>query len=154
MYATISRMLSSKAYWNQFSQEPRIRHPVYPGDQFLSAALNEEPDLIDTALSQQIILATPTSLSHCLKAVASRLATACARRQRRRNSQACRRSLRAAEHFRQPSEQELANSFRQQRRQLQSRHGLTRTQMSCPAPENSSNLGIRPKKEIETDRIH
>jgi len=41
-----------------------------PGDQFLSAALNEEPDLIEYALSHQIILATPTSFVALLKAVA------------------------------------------------------------------------------------
>ena len=41
-----------------------------PGDQFLSAALNEDPDLIESALSQQIILATPTSFIALLKAVA------------------------------------------------------------------------------------
>ncbi|MDG2107339.1 MAG: DNA recombination protein RmuC, partial [Woeseiaceae bacterium] len=37
---------------------------------FLSAALNEEPDLIEYALSHQIILATPTSFVALLKAVA------------------------------------------------------------------------------------
>ena len=36
----------------------------------MSAALNEEPDLIEHALSQQIILATPTSFVALLKAVA------------------------------------------------------------------------------------
>ena len=41
-----------------------------PGDQFLSAALNEDPDLIESALSQHIILATPTSFVALLKAVA------------------------------------------------------------------------------------
>jgi DNA recombination protein RmuC len=41
-----------------------------PGDQFLSAALNEDPDLIEYALSSQIILATPTSFVALLKAVA------------------------------------------------------------------------------------
>lgn len=36
----------------------------------MSAALNEDPDLIESALSQQIILATPTSFVALLKAVA------------------------------------------------------------------------------------
>jgi DNA recombination protein RmuC len=36
----------------------------------LSAALSEDPDLIETALAQQIILATPTSFVALLKAVA------------------------------------------------------------------------------------
>ena len=41
-----------------------------PGDQFLSAALAEKPDLLDEALRQNIILATPTSLVALLKAIA------------------------------------------------------------------------------------
>jgi DNA recombination protein RmuC len=64
------RKLSSKAYWEQFSQSPEFVILFIPGDQFLSAALNEDPDLIESALSQQIILATPTSFVALLKAVA------------------------------------------------------------------------------------
>ncbi len=64
------RTLSSKAYWAQFTNSPEFVILFIPGDQFLSAALNEDPDLIDTALSQQIILATPTSFVALLKAVA------------------------------------------------------------------------------------
>jgi DNA recombination protein RmuC len=64
------RLLSSKAYWAQFTNSPEFVILFIPGDQFLSAALNEDPDLIETALSQQIILATPTSFVALLKAVA------------------------------------------------------------------------------------
>jgi len=64
------RMLSSKSYWEQFDESPEFVILFIPGDQFLSAALNEEPDLIEYALSKQIILATPTSLVALLKAVA------------------------------------------------------------------------------------
>ena len=64
------RMLSSKAYWKQFDESPDFVILFIPGDQFLSAALAEEPDLIEYALSQQIILATPTSFVALLKAVA------------------------------------------------------------------------------------
>jgi DNA recombination protein RmuC len=64
------RMLASKAYWKQFSKSPEFVILFIPGDQFLSAALNEEPELIEDALSQHIILATPTSLVALLKAVA------------------------------------------------------------------------------------
>ncbi len=64
------RNLSSKAYWDQFSQSPEFVILFIPGDQFLSAALSEDPDLIESALSQQIILATPTSFVALLKAVA------------------------------------------------------------------------------------
>ena len=64
------RMLASKAYWKQFEDSPEFVILFIPGDQFLSAALAEEPDLIEYALSQQIILATPTSFVALLKAVA------------------------------------------------------------------------------------
>ncbi len=64
------RLLSSKAYWEQFDHSPEFVILFIPGDQFLSAALNESPDLIEYALSRQIILATPTSLVALLKAVA------------------------------------------------------------------------------------
>jgi len=64
------RQLAGKSYWEQFSQSPEFVILFIPGDQFLSAALNEDPDLIESALSQQIILATPTSFIALLKAVA------------------------------------------------------------------------------------
>jgi len=64
------RLLSSKAYWAQFTNSPEFVILFIPGDQFLSAALNEDPDLIESALAQQIILATPTSFVALLKAVA------------------------------------------------------------------------------------
>jgi DNA recombination protein RmuC len=64
------RMLASKGYWNQFDESPEFVILFIPGDQFLSAALNEDPELIEYALSEQIILATPTSFVALLKAVA------------------------------------------------------------------------------------
>jgi DNA recombination protein RmuC len=64
------RLLSTKAYWKQFDESPEFVILFIPGDQFLSAALAEEPDLIEYALSEQIILATPTSFVALLKAVA------------------------------------------------------------------------------------
>ena len=64
------RTLASKAYWSQFSASPEFVILFIPGDQFLSAALTEDSDLIEYALSHQIILATPTSFVALLKAVA------------------------------------------------------------------------------------
>jgi DNA recombination protein RmuC len=64
------RKLASKAYWKQFDRSPEFVILFIPGDQFLSAALNEDPELIENALAQQIILATPTSFVALLKAVA------------------------------------------------------------------------------------
>ena len=64
------RKLSSKAYWRQFDRSPEFVILFIPGDQFLAAALNEHPELIEEALSRQIILATPTSFVALLKAIA------------------------------------------------------------------------------------
>jgi DNA recombination protein RmuC len=64
------RLLASKNYWAQFEESPEFVILFIPGDQFLSAALNEQSDLIEFALSKQIILATPTSFVALLKAVA------------------------------------------------------------------------------------
>jgi DNA recombination protein RmuC len=64
------RELAGKAYWSQFERSPEFVILFIPGDQFLSAALAERPALLDDALRQNIILATPTSLVALLKAVA------------------------------------------------------------------------------------
>ena len=64
------RELAQKSYWAQFPKSPEFVILFIPGDQFLTAALNEKPDLIDDALRQKIILATPTSFVALLKAVA------------------------------------------------------------------------------------
>jgi DNA recombination protein RmuC len=64
------RELAAKAYWAQFEDSPEFVILFIPGDQFLSAALSQEPNLLDEALRQNIILATPTSFVALLKAVA------------------------------------------------------------------------------------
>jgi DNA recombination protein RmuC len=64
------RKLSAKAYWSQFERSPDFVILFIPGDQFLSAALNERPGLLDEAIRQNVILATPTSFIAMLKAIA------------------------------------------------------------------------------------
>jgi DNA recombination protein RmuC len=63
------RELSSKQYWLQFERSPDFVVLFLPGDQFLSAALQENPALLDDSLRQNVMLATPTSLVALLKAV-------------------------------------------------------------------------------------
>lgn len=61
--------LADKSYWNQFKNAPDFVVLFIPGDQFLSAALDQEPDILENALSRQVILATPTSFVALLRAV-------------------------------------------------------------------------------------
>ena len=62
--------LAGKRYWDQFKTSPDFVILFIPGDQFLSAALDREPGLIEEALRQKVMLATPTSFVALLKAVA------------------------------------------------------------------------------------
>jgi DNA recombination protein RmuC len=64
------RELGQKSYWEQFEHSPEFAVLFLPGDQFLSAALVERPDLLDNALNQSIIIATPSTLMALLKVVA------------------------------------------------------------------------------------
>ncbi|MFO1392659.1 MAG: DNA recombination protein RmuC [Steroidobacteraceae bacterium] len=64
------RQLASKAYWTQFEHSPDFVVLFIPGDQFVSAAIGEVPTLLEDAIRQHVIIATPTSFIALLKAVA------------------------------------------------------------------------------------
>ena len=56
------RELSAKQYWAQFEGSADFVVLFLPGDQFLSAALQENPGLMDDAMGRNVMLATPSSL--------------------------------------------------------------------------------------------
>ena len=63
--------LSSKAYWDQFRGErsPDIVAMFLPGDGYLAAALEHQPDLITEGWDRRVALVTPTTLFALCKAV-------------------------------------------------------------------------------------
>jgi DNA recombination protein RmuC len=63
------RGLSAKAYWEQFERTPDIVAMFLPGDGYLAAALERQPDLLSDAMSQKVVVVTPTTLFALCKAV-------------------------------------------------------------------------------------
>jgi DNA recombination protein RmuC len=145
------RELASKNYWAQFDHSPEFVILFIPGDQFLSAALTQRPDLLDDALRQQVILATPTSLVALLKAIAygwqqtalaenaSEIRTLAVQLYERLNTFAGHLSTMG---------KELGSSVKAYNQAI----GSLETRV-LPSARRFTELGVNPKQKIDTMRI-
>ncbi len=63
--------LGNKSYWSQFADAPDYVIMFVPGEHFLSAALENDPNLWDFAFDKKVLLATPTNLIAIARTVAA-----------------------------------------------------------------------------------
>lgn len=66
---THMRGLSAKGYQNVIGQTPDVVAMFVPGDGFLAAALERQPNLLEEAMKAKIVIVTPTTLFALCKAV-------------------------------------------------------------------------------------
>jgi len=138
---------ASKQYWAQFERSPDFVVLFLPGEQFLSAALQENPNLIDDSMRQNVLLATPTSLVALLKVVSygwkQTLLAANAEEVRQLGEELYKRLAVFGEHLARLGKS-LGNSVESFNRAVGSLE-----QQVLPAARRFPELGLRVSREIE-----
>jgi DNA recombination protein RmuC len=64
------KALAEKAYWDQLESAPDFVVMFLPGEHLYGAALEADPSLLQDAMGQRVLIATPTTLLALLRAVA------------------------------------------------------------------------------------
>ncbi|MCA5892422.1 DNA recombination protein RmuC [Isoptericola sp. NEAU-Y5] len=63
-------VLAGKAYWSQFDSAPEFVVLFVPAEPILAAAVEHQPDLLETAIRKRVLVATPMTLVAMLRTVA------------------------------------------------------------------------------------
>jgi DNA recombination protein RmuC len=64
------KSLADKAYWDQLDSGPDFVVMFLPGEHLYGTALEADPALLEDAMAQRVLIATPTTLLALLRAVA------------------------------------------------------------------------------------
>lgn len=64
------RRLSSKSYWSELPSAAELVILFMPGESFFSAAIEQDRSMIEDALAQKVLLASPTTLIAALRSFA------------------------------------------------------------------------------------
>ena len=140
--------LSAKNYWAQFKKTPDFVILFIPGDQFLSAALDQDHNLLEYAMGQKVILSTPTSLVALLRAIAygwrQELLTENAEEIRILGEEMYHRLAIFSEHLAKVG-RSLDSSVTHYNRAV----GSFQSKL-IPGASKFAEMGIKPRKEIET----
>src|SRR5204863_2538658 len=64
------KSLADKAYWERLDSAPDVVVMFLPGEYLLGSALDTDRDLLQDAMAQRVLIATPTTLLALLQAIA------------------------------------------------------------------------------------